>query len=421
MKNRLGAAAFGLAVLLWSRLGVAEEAVSLEKCLGLINRNNLMACALGASPQLLEALAEQRAAQGRRDAARPFLPSNPTVGASVSSRATTDNRTTNWSISLGQELEVAGQSGVRADVADGELRAQGHRVIAARQDIVAQAWSAYFAVLALQERLQLAAKLEQATTSVAITVRAMAANGVSAEVDADIADTAALKSTADRLALESALAASKAQLGRMTGCGVDAPVEGALEPLHVSVEQLSVARQPALLALDAQRQAAWRRVDLLRRERFPNLTVSFFAQNDGFDERVLGLGLGIPIPLPQPVGRTGAGQLAEAEALAERTEAECERVRRELQAELATAKAEFEAATRTRQLYTLERVQRATTRLDAIAVQVKAGRLPVRDALLAQQALVEQLKAGIEAREVLCLASARIARAAGSAIEGNAR
>ena len=418
MKNRLLAAALGLVVLWWSRASAAEAPKS-PSCAGPITRSNAVACSLAASPPLDEQLAFQRAAEGRREAARPFLPSNPTLAASVGSRVGPTDRAMNWSVSLGQELEIAGQSGLRVEVADKELRAQLLHVKATRREVAAQGWVAYFTVLAAQERLTLAAKLENATGAVFSTVRGMAANGLASEVDADIAESAALRATHERLALEGALASSKTQLNRLTGGQPGVDVEGILEPIH-SVAPPTPSIRPELLALQEQQAALQQKVELFQRERVPNPTVSLFVQNDGFQERVLGVGLSIPLPLPQPVGRSLAGEIAEAKALAERAGAEAERVQRELRAELAIAKAELDAASKARQLYTSERSARAATRLESIALQVRAARLPVRDALVAQQALFDQLKAEIEAREALCLASVRVARAVGTSLEGDA-
>lgn len=314
---------------------------------------------------------------------------------------------------------MAGQSGLRLEVADRELRAQGHRVEAARREIAARAWSAYFAALAVRERHRLATRLEEATAAVATTVRAMASNGLVSEVDADIADSAALRAAHDRLALEGALAEAQARLSVLTGGPAHASVEGGLDPLRIPMPAGANHELPELLALGEQQQAAQRRVALLQRERIPNPTLSLFTQNDGFDERVLGVGLTLPVPLPQPVGRTRAGEIAEAHALADRAEAGAQRLDRELKAELAAATARLEAASKARGLYTQERGQRAVSRLEAIAAQVRAARLSVRDALIGQQALVDQLKAEIDAREDLCLASLRVARATGTSLEGN--
>ncbi|MBK7863300.1 MAG: TolC family protein [Archangiaceae bacterium] len=415
MKSLLWAAGLCLAAAPPSRARAAEAVGS--PCAGAISRHNVAACAVSASAAVQAELAAEDAARGRREAARPFLPSNPTLSGSVSTRSSGAQRATNWSVSLGQELELGGQSFLRTDAADGELRAQAHRVIAARRATAAQAWAAWFELLATRERLQLGLRLEQATTAVAATVRAMTANGLTSEIDADIADTAALRASRDRFALESGLAAASARLTLLTGVSTDPGVEGALDPLRLPAAGVA-AQLPELMALAEQQAAADRRVELSRRERLPNPTVSLFVQNDGFDEQVYGVGLSLPVPLPQPVGRTRAGELWEARGLADRARAEANRLQRELNAERAAATAELDAANKTRALYGADRVQRTLTRLESIATQVRAARLPVRDALIGQQALVEQLKAEIDAREALCLASLRVAAVTGVALEG---
>lgn len=414
MRSILVTAAVGLVVVVSPRMGVAGT------CSGSINRANVAACALEASPELVEQLAAVRAAVGRREAARPFLPSNPTISAGVSRRRVDALRDTNWSLTLGQQVEVGGQRGLRMEVADHELRAGDQRLLATRIRIAAEAWNGYFAVLATHERLSLARRLESATGEVATTVRAMAANGVASEVDADIADAAALRVTQDRLALEGALVADRAQLAVLTGEPA-AEVEGALEPLPaVSVPQVMPTR-PEVLALGEDQAALVSRGVLLKRERVPSPTFSLMAQDDGFNERVLGIGVTLPIPLPQPIGRTNAGEIAEAAARADELTATRDVTTRRLSAELSSASADYDSASKARALYTEERVQRVLTRLESITAQVKAGRLAVRDALIAQQALVDQLKSAIDAREWLCLASVRLSRAAGASLEGGAQ
>lgn len=422
MKPSLPTAAFWLAVLLHPRLSAAEEPTSAVAACAHVERRTVVACALASSPALLEELALQRAAVGRREAARPFLPSNPVLGGSLGARSAQAERALNWNLSLGQELEVAGQRGLRVDVAEGELRAQAQRLTAARAAIAADAWRAWFRALAARERLELAARLETATSAVATTVRAMASGGLASDVDADVADAAATRATQDRLTLEGVASAAVAELALLTGAQPSDVPGGALEPLSGADAATRTATTRAeVRALEESRAALERHVELLRRARVPNPTVSLFAQKDGFNEQVLGIGLSLPIPLPQPVGRTLAGEIAESTALGDRALAETERTKRAFQAELVAASAEYGAAVKARQLYTPALLARAVARLDSIAAQVRAARLPVRDALVAQQALVDQLKADIDARETLCLASVRLTRAAGASLEGDSQ
>ena len=134
-----------------------------------------------------------------RESVAHFLPSNPVLNVSAASRVGTTERAVNWYLTLGQEFELAGQGALRADAAQGELRAQQHRVEVTRRELLARAWSAYFTALATRERLALATKLEAASREVAVTVRAMADNGVASAVEAEVADAAALRASQARI------------------------------------------------------------------------------------------------------------------------------------------------------------------------------------------------------------------------------
>jgi len=415
VRTRLPAAALGLLAMLQARPGVAAEPPA--DCGPALTRASLVRCVLAQSLVLREAAASQRAAEGRLEAVRPVLPSNPTLSGTVASRASAAEQRLNWSVGLAQELEVGGQRGLRLDVGGGELRAQARWLASARASVVAEAWVAWFGALAANERLALAVKLEAATQDVAATVRAMAAGGLSSDLDADVADAAALRASQGRLRAQEARSAAQGRLRRLVGGAVAPTASGELEPLAQAAGLGAPGvERPELLALEETQAAQRGRVALLQRTRVPNPTVSLFAQNDGFDERVLGVGLSLPIPVARPL----AGEVAEAGALADRAEAETERVRRELQVELEVALAQYAAAAQARALFTPERVARATARLESLAAQVKAARLPVRDALVAQQVLMDQLEAGIDAREALCVASVRLTRAAGRSLEGDA-
>ena len=143
-------------------------------------------------------------------------------------------------------------------------------------------------------------------------------------------------------------------------------------------------------------------------------------QNDGFNERVFGVGLSLPITLPQPVGRTYAGEIAESQALSRRARTEAEQARREIRLDLANARASFAATRAQSELYTPERLGRADQSLRAIASEIEAGRLAVRDAIVSQQSLVDVLRAGLETRKNLALGSVDLALAAGYPLERGA-
>ena len=381
-----------------------------------LSRRNLILCGLSNSPTVWAELANARASAARREAARPFLPSNPNVGVTLGSRVSADVRATNWSVTLAQELEVAGQSWLRVDVADEEVRAANAQVLVARAELAEQLWVAWFEAIAARERIKLSALLEKATGEVARTARGMASNGLASPVDAAAADAAWVGVSERRLEAQRTARAALLRLQSLTGQRVELRADDGLEPLRAVGKAQA---RPELSALESLKAASSRRVELLRRNRAPNLTVSLFAQNDGFNERVFGVGIGLPIPLPQPLGRTRAGEVDEALAAEERVQAELEGMLRRLATERALAESDTLAVSEKRALFSGERVAGATSALQALAVELSAGRLTVREGLVTQQSLVELLQSELAMREAGSLASVRAARASGVSLEGD--
>jgi cobalt-zinc-cadmium efflux system outer membrane protein len=416
-------AAVTAVVLSWPARASAESS-----CGPTIRRADVVGCALQASLVVRAEMQTGEALEGRRLAQTPILPSNPQLSV-TGARRNGDGRTvTNWSATLAQEVEIAGQRGARRHAAELAAVAQSHRVEVARRDAAAATWVAYFESLAAVAELRLATRVAIASSQIGIVARAMADKGVLSPVDADVADATHVTFEQSQLAAERRT--RSAQLTLTTMLGIDPTriltIEGELLPLRGVEEEARAAlgrdpgERPEVQAFDAERRAEEATAWAYARSRIPNVTVSAFAANDGFSERVLGLGLSVPIPLPQPIGRMYSGEIAEANALARRAGTEAERARRQARLELFTALGDYDSRKRAREAFTEERLSRAEQGVDAISREIAAGRLSVRDALLSQQALIGVLRASVEARLALCIASVDLARASGIALaKGN--
>ena len=228
-----------------------------------------------------------------------------------------------------------------------------------------------------------------------------------------------------RLSAEGRLVASRAVLALLLALPADSlQVEGELEPLHdvlARSQQASGQPRPELAALSWQARSFEARAQLFSRQRIPNLTLSGYAQNDGYNERTYGLGLSLPIPLPFPVGRTYAGEITEARASARQVKADAGRVGVEIQRDLAVARADYEARVAERDAIAPAKYARAETTLGALAAEVKAGKMAPRDAFVAQQTLIEFLQGRVTTRRAVALASVELARAAGLPLEEGER
>jgi cobalt-zinc-cadmium efflux system outer membrane protein len=394
-----------------------------------ISRSDVVDCVLRASLALRVESQTAEALEGRRTALAPLLPTNPVLSLSGARRDVGGSTVTNWSASLEQQIEIAGQRSARRHAAELEQLAQGHRIVATRRETAALAWLAYFDALSSAEELRLTSRLTVVSAQIANVARAMADRGALAPVDADVADAARVSIDQSQLAAERRSRTTGVTLGVLLGSDSFAPVtvSGDLEPLRGVEEEARIAagrdasERPEVQAFEAEKKAQEATATAFGRARVPNVTVSAFAQNDGFNERVFGVGVAFPIPLPQPVGRTFNGEIAEANALARRAGTEAERARRQARGALLGALADYDTRRREREAFTPERIARAQQGIDAIAREIEAGRLALRDALVSEQALIGLLRAAVDARHALCVASVELARAAGLPLERGPR
>ena len=399
-----------------------------QSCSGAIARDNVAQCALGASLALVHARTETERLEARRLAVSPLLPTNPELTFSAARRSTSTQSSTNWYATLSQELEVAGQRAARRTQADAALRAQASAVAASERDVAALAWRAYFEALAAQDFAATAARLEQIFAQGSRATQAGAAQGLVSGIDAEVADLNTLRLTQQRIDAERSARTALAEVVTLLGrdpAGKPLAVHGDLRPLtHASALQLSELQERVEQRAEVVRARQHLTVQqaartTLERSRIPNVTLSLIAQRDGFGEQVFGGGIAIPVPLPYPLGRTLHGELSENAALAKQLEAELQQLRRNLLLELVTAFHAHAAAKEQAALYTDARVEQAQRSLEDLARALQGGRVPISEAVIAQQTLVEFMRSQIRAKLELCVTSIELARSAGLALWGN--
>jgi cobalt-zinc-cadmium efflux system outer membrane protein len=416
-------AAFALAVA----IGATSKAHGAPSCSEKITRATVVPCALEASLTSQSERLGLLAVDGRRQSAGVWLPANPTVSvtAGLPADPSATERTPLYSAVLSQELEIAGQRGARLGIAGAEQRAQQSRLVVAQRQAAADALIAYFDALAAAEYLEVATRLTPLATALREVGRARAEVGVGSNVDAALAEAVAIRLSKIQIAAQEQAATSSAILAALLGFNpatVRPAVEGELTPLdppaprELLVEE-AIARRADLVVVTAERETQAGRVALFERLRVPNPTLSIYAKRDWIGERNIGIGLSFPIPLPSPVGRTYAGEIAEAEALARRAEVQSEHLRRTIRLEVTRAIEAVAARTRQVELYTPDQRKKSEAALAALAEELVAKRLPIREALIAQQGFIETLSGHVEAKRALCLASVELARVTGAPLE----
>jgi cobalt-zinc-cadmium efflux system outer membrane protein len=427
------------AVFLWGTRTISAYAS--DGVCSNIERSNVVACALRASLVLERERHGVEVEQGRLRAVSPLLPSNPSLTLSGAHRQTAAGRphdqATNWYATLAQEVELAGQRGARRHAAALTKSAQQQAVRASEREVAAQAWRAWFQALAARDALENALGLERAFVRIAEAAQAGAASGLLSGVDADVAALTGVRLSQLRVEAEGRAALASATLASLVGLdpGAEQPaLEGALQPLARAASfsaalaaqsptagertlDEAVQHRPELAEASDLHRSSEYAATALRRGRVPNLTVSLYAQRDGFDERVLGGGLSLPVPLPYPIGRTSYGELAERAARTRQAALVRDDVARRARLEVVAAERSYRTAQAGLALYTESRVAGARQSLESIAGELAAGRLALGNVLVAQQTLIEFLRAHVEAKLTVCLGSVELVRVAGLALE----
>ena len=379
-----------------------------------ITRDNVAPCAVSASLPVRAAALSTIARRADAERARVLLPSNPTLALSLAGRRSTGDSAFNAYGQLGQEIEIGGQRGARSREAEARVLASEAQRGATARDVAAEALTAYFEVLAAREETALLRRVEVLAIRVADTARAQAKAGAVAEGDADVGEVQAAKRTQARIVVEGRLAAAEVRLARLVGASGSPAVDGTLRPLAVPSRNET---SPRIAALTKEAEALDAQATVLARSRIPNVTVSVFAQSDGFRERVIGAGLALPIPLPEPLGQSRSSEIAHARAEAERTRTEAQGMRVALAREADAFEAEATALLHASTVVDDARAARVEASLARLANEVEKGRLQARDAFVAQDALADLLVQRVASKRSACVASVRLAALRGIALE----
>jgi cobalt-zinc-cadmium efflux system outer membrane protein len=323
------------------------------------------------SPELLARRREADAAAGRLRQARTY-PYNPTV--SIRSVEVGSGRTLDaYQGEVGQELEWAGQWGLRQDVARSEAERAVFLADDAERRIVAAASVTFLAALAAEERLELAEQIELLNTRLLSAAGERLEAGAISELEMNLARIEAGRAQARvlaerrdarsaRLALRRALALPRAQPLRLVAALPDAPDPAALDP--DSLVEVALARRPDASATRRDVEAARAAQKLAGRERWPNLTVALpFERPGAAAGSLVGVSVGVSVPLWNRNQGTRDEKLADA----------------------ARARSELDDA----DLAVRTEVDDALQRYVGARAEESLGRASVRDPARANQALLE--------------------------------
>ena len=313
-----------------------------------------------AAPALAVARAEIELADEEAGAADPFLPSNPTLQASVGPRLG-DNGSTDidYQLSVQQPIEIAGQRPLRFDVARAARRTREANLGRVRWEVHQRVHAGYRSALVARRRAELAREIEHFQADLVDVTRQRVEAGEDSPLILRIAEAEAAQAAQRTIAAIQAYREACLSLAETTGWDPARPPVpvGSMEaprdapPLRRLLE-LARTHNPLLevrrLAIDEARS----RVSLTEREAWPNPSVGVQfsregAPGGGSAEHIL---LGI-LSVPIPSFGLNQAERAGAQARLEVALSEQDALRSVLVARLERLRTAVDAATARMQAY----------------------------------------------------------------------
>lgn len=351
--------------------------------------------ALRQNPLYLAARENEAAAAGALRQARTFR-FNPELALVAPGAGTSASP---LELTLTQEIEWAGQRGLRAGAARAALAASGAGTRDAARLTLAATNAAYFRALAARYRLGLAEEQYSLTARLLQAVRIQTREGEISALESNLAEMEAARARARVLAALRDVTVTIVELQRLTGIPPGTPLRllddtlGAPDahslagPMVLdSLTALAFARRPDLAAARERLRQAKTLVSLARREVVPNLRVGAITERDrGGSTSRLGAVAGITLPFLN----RNRGTIRQREAEVRRTAQEMRAVELRLRAELDEALQSYRSSDEEVAVFTTSVLRPARENSARLETAYRAGKITLPTLLLLRNQLLD--------------------------------
>lgn len=364
------------------------------------------------APRLAESQANVRAAEGR--AVQAGVRPNPSAGLEFENLGASRNATgfdaLQITLSVGQPIELGGKRSARIAAGQAGVDAATARNRQAVVDYGYELAVAYAGAEVAQARVVLFEEAVAAAEEDVRAARALVDAGREADLRAVQAEAAFTAAQAD---LETARADAQAAFAQLSSlAGASGPYTGVADSLLPLAGNLPAPSDeppmvsPAVLAAEAEREAAARRIEVERRRAVPDITPSLGVRRlTGIDETVFVAGVSVTLRLFDKNQGNIAAAMAELEGFDARLNAARLEALNGWRSAVALARAASARVTASSQAQ-----MAADEAYNLARVGYEAGRTPLVEVLLARRSLTEAQAAALDARLARIRAEAQLAR-----------
>lgn len=308
-----------------------------------------------------------------------------------------------------QEVEVAGQRGLRTSAARfGVTRADAMATDAARLTL-AEASLAFFRAVAAARRLEVTREVLQLTERLLDAVRTQSREGEISVLEGNLAEIEFGRARGRVLAAQREAVVSSLELARVTGTApgvplklvapaLDSAMQGGPPPTDVrsaaqmaaldadSLSAIALARRPDLSAAVATVRQADVLVDVSRREALPNLRVGVLAERTPGEMRTR---LGPAIGMTLPVFNRASGLVAQRQAESRQAQYLRDATQLRVRTEVAAATRALQAASAELAVFESSVRQPARANSALLEAAFRAGKIALPTLLLLRNQLLD--------------------------------
>lgn len=349
--------------------------------------------ALEQSPSARALMRRTAVAEGALRTARTY-PFNPRLDVEAPT-GWNEARSGSWTAQFSQEVEWAGQGGIRSDIAEEGLKETRAAVEDEIRLILRDVEHAYHALAAAERRLEVAVEIDTLTSRLIRAVRIELAEGETSRMQSNLAEIEVTRAKARVFELEAQRSTAALRLGLLVGIPPrwasdlrvsPEPVDSFSDTDERELLEQALERRPDLRAARASAAGAGAALRLASRARIPDLTVSALAEGAaGSGSTRVGFSVGLPIPVFDRNQGLRASRTAELDQQLLLVDAREAAVRSDVSASLQTLR----AATAELELMESGIVQPVRDNLALLEVAYREGTLDLPSLLLLRNQLFD--------------------------------
>ncbi|MFZ3208604.1 MAG: TolC family protein [Geobacteraceae bacterium] len=362
-------------------------AMTLEEAVDHALRNN---------PELMAFRLETGVAQGQMERAKLPLIFNPVLEGSVVKKEKSSDPGargfTDYGVKLSQEFEIAGQRGVRIEVAQKEISRTDQEIKDWERTLVYEVKGAFAKALADKKREELTSEAVRLKEDLLGFTRIKFQAGQVSGLEVNLAEVEVSKTKRELLLAVREYREARLSLQRLVGMRPDGAfsVQGELSadlpgaPDKESLKKLAAARRPDMKAASIEIERTTLAQRLVNRLALPNVTLAGFYDRD--EERNTG---GIALSVPIPFFDKKQAEKSEARARAEQARLNYAGLEKTIDKEVEVAYNDFSTSLEELSLFRQEILNKAAENLNLMKLAFKEGKIGFFDVRLAQKDTIE--------------------------------